>query len=207
MAKRELICMDALKWLQQQPEKSVSNVITGICDLDEMSGLDVPKYLEFFKSVGDQVFKKLKPDGYAIFIQTDRKYQKNWIDKSYILNHLARMNGFKLVWHKIVLHRDVNSTDLHRPTYAHMLCYTVTGTSGAATPDVIPVSSKTYKNATPKLAAERAVEFISKYSPYSEIVDPFVGQGTIVVAANDRGLNAVGIDIDPNQIEITKNKK
>jgi len=81
-----------------------------------------------------------------------------------------------MVWHKIVLHRGVNRTDLHRPTYAHMLCYSRNGTTGEATPDVLPVSTKLYKNGTPVGAAESAIKFIKRYSKSGKtVVDPFVG--------------------------------
>lgn len=196
---RKIITADSLEWLSTQKDGSIPNVITGICDLDEID-MDVNEYIKFFNKIGTLIFQKLNPAGYAIFIQTDRKYQREWIDKSYMLTDLAYKHGYKMVWHKIVLHRDVDKTDLHRPCYAHMLCYTKTGTSGAATPDVIPVSGRLYKNGTPIEAAVRAVEFVKRYTkagPY--ILDPFVGQGTIPAVANAFGLNAVGIDIDATQ--------
>ena len=43
---------------------------------------------------------------------------------------------------KTVLHRYVDATDLYRPTYAHMPCYTRDGTAGSCTLDVILVSKK-----------------------------------------------------------------
>lgn len=196
---RKIIVADSLKWLSTQKNGSIPNVVTGICDLDEIDK-NLDEYLEFFNGVASLIFQKLNPAGYAIFIQTDRKYQRQWIDKSYLLTDLAYKYGFKMVWHKIVLHREVDRTDLHRPCYAHMLCYTKTGTSGAATPDIIPVSGRLYKNGTPIEAAIRAIQFVKRYSkagPY--ILDPFVGQGTIPAVANAYELNAVGIDIDPAQ--------
>lgn len=198
----EIICADALKWLSQQ--KSIPNVVTGICDLDEMPGYDMKKYLDFFQKVVDVIFQRLQSGCYAIFIQTDRKYQRSWIDKSYIITNIAQRHQIKMIWHKIVLHRNPDATDLHRPTYAHMLCYSRDGTTGAATPDVIPVSKKTYKNATPPEAAQRALEFVAKYSKTPVVVDPFVGRGTIPVLARNLGLRSIGIDIDPEQCKIAK---
>lgn len=200
----QIICMDAFEWLLEQ--KSIPNVVTGICDLDEMPGYDMPQYLEFFTGIVNLIFEKLQNTCYAVFIQTDRKYQRSWIDKSYIITDIARAHGIKMIWHKIVLHRDVDSTDLHRPTYAHMLCYSRDGTTGIATPDVIPVSKKTYKNATPPEAAKRALEFVAKHSKVKVVVDPFVGRGTIPVLANGLGLglSTIGIDIDPEQCAIAK---
>ena len=167
--------------------------------------MEMGEYVHFFRTVADLIFSKLKSGCYAVFIQTDRKYNREWIDKSLILSSLAAQNGLKIVWHKIVLQRDVDATDTYRPTYSHMLCYSRDGTTGSATPDVIPVSKKSYKNATPPEAARRAVEFIAKYSKNKTIVDPFVGRGTITSLANQYGLNAIGIDIDPKQCQIAEN--
>ena len=169
-----------------------------------MPGINIDSYLVFLQDILNGIFSKLQNGCYAIFIQTDRKYQRSWIDKSYIITNVAQKYKLKMVWHKIVLHRDVNSTDLHRPTYGHVLCYTRDGTTGAATPDVIPVSKKLYKNGTPPEAGRRALEFVKRYSSISTVIDPFVGQGTILVIAKELGLNSIGIDIDPEQCEKAK---
>lgn len=198
----QIICADALDWLSKQ--QSIPNVVTGICDLDEMPGYDMERYLEFFETVVDLILQKLQNGCYAIFVQTDRKFQKSWIDKSYIITRLAQRHKIKMIWHKIVLHRDVDATDLHRPTYAHMLCYSRDGTTGIATPDVIPVSKKSYKNATPPEAAKRALEFVAKHSTVKVVVDPFVGRGTIPQLARSFGLDSIGIDIDPHQCALAK---
>ena len=198
---RQIIVADSLKWLETQRDRSIPNVVTGICDLDEVD-LTMDQYLEFFKSATSLIFQKLDPRGYAVFIQTDRKFQREWIDKSFLLNNTAKIHGLKLVWHKIVLHREVDRTDLYRPGFAHMLCYTVNGTSGAASPDVIPVSRRLYKNGTPIEAATRAIAFIDRYTGSSKVIlDPFVGRGTIPAIANNFGMDAIGIDIDPAQAE------
>lgn len=201
----EIICDDAINWLEKQ--SSIPNVVTGICDMDEMPGYDIHQYFIFFQKVVNLIFDKLEDDCYAIFIQTDRKYNRSWIDKSACITNLAREHKLKMIWHKIVLHRDVDATDLHRPTYAHMLCYSRNGTTGAATPDVIPHSKKSYKNATPPEAAGRALDFVVRYSKVHDVVDPFVGRGTITAMAAQRGLNATGIDIDPEQCEIARKNR
>ena len=195
-----IICDNAMTWLQKQD--SLDNIVTGICDFDEMPDITgMNDYIEFYTEILDLIFSKLKDGCYAIFIQTDRKYQKSWIDKSYITTSIAQKHKIKTIWHKIVLHREVDKTDLHRPTYAHMLCYSKNGTTGEATPDVIPVSKKIYKNGTPPLAAKRALKFISRYSTSKIVVDPFVGKGTIPLLASELNLDSIGIDIDPEQCD------
>lgn len=202
MTQLTFICQDCIEWLSNQEDKSVPNFITGICDLDE-TDMTMEQYLKFFCTVSSLMFQKLSPFGYAIFIQTDRKYKRSLVDKSYLLTTSAQDHGLKLVFHKIVLHRDVDKTDLYRPTYAHMLCYAHPDmTTGSATPDVIPVSKRLYRNATPFEAVHRAVSFIKRYSKQdSTVVDPFVGRGTVAKVCHDVGISCTGIDIDSKQIE------
>lgn len=204
---REIICQDALKWLAKQDDSTLDSVITGICDMDEVKSFkdDLENYLVFFDRVSDLIMKKVSDMGYCIFIQTDRKYQGQWIDKSTILNNIAKKNGLKLKWHKIILLRGVGSTDLHRPCYSHMLCYSKSGKPGAATPDVIEGGKRIYKNGTCINAAVSAVSFIKKCKgDKCVIVDPFVGQGTIPAVCNSMGLSAIGIDIDEGQCAIAR---
>ena len=209
---RNIICQDTQIWLKHQTKESIGNIVTGICDLDEIINLksntkktfSIDQYKTFFTNIAEHLMAITKPDGYCIFIQTDRKYEGQWIDKSYLLNKSAEKEGLRLLWHKIVLLREVDHTDLHRPTYSHMMCFSKKAKPGATFPDVIDVSKRLYKNGTPSLAAETAVKFVSQYSPHKIIVDPFVGQGTIVAYANAYSLDAVGIDIDPEQCQLAK---
>jgi tRNA G10 N-methylase Trm11 len=172
--------------------------------MDEMPGYDMDQYLDFFTSTVDLIFEKLQSNCYAIFIQTDRKYRRRLIDKSYMITDIARKHNIKMIWHKIALQRGVDATDLYRPTYSHVLCYSRDGTTGSATPDVIPVSKKGYRNGTPTEAAKRALQFVVKYSKIKQVIDPFVGRGTIPLLCRDLGLDCTGIDIDPEQCAITR---
>ena len=206
---REIVQDDALHWLRKQPV--VPNVVTGICDMDEMDSgkkMTHEEYLKFFQSVAKLIMEKVDPAGYVIFIQTSRKYQRSLIDKSFLLSKIAEQVGLKMIWHKIVLQREVDARDLYRPTYSHMLCYSKNGTTGAATPDVIPVSKKIYKNGTPVEAAVRAIRFIqTNTGSQPVIVDPFVGRGTVVAVANALGMGAIGIDMDERQVEYARRLK
>lgn len=198
---RKIICADSLKWLKNQTNNSIDNFVTGIADMDEVN-MNIDKYKIFIDDILTLIFKTLSDDGYAIFIQTDRKYERSWIDKSYLISRIADNFGLKMIWHKILLNRDVNATDLYRPTYSHMLCYSKNGTTGSATPDVLPISKRLYKNSTPLLPALRAVEFILKYSKGKLIVDPFVGRGTICAICDLFGVPSIGIDISKSQCKI-----
>jgi hypothetical protein len=207
----EILCTDSLKWLEKQPDNSIKNVITGIPDLDEIGNISIDGYKKMFCKFADMIFAKTMENGYCIFIQTDRKIDRQLIDKSYLLTHTAYKNGFKMIWHKIVCQRDVGKSNLFRPTYSHMLCYSVSGSTGTALPDVLPVGDKLYPNATPYNAADMSAKFVSKQlknrnkiDDKPDVVDPFVGQGTIGVASLTYNLSFLGIDIDKAQCDISK---
>jgi hypothetical protein len=206
---REVIHSDALYWLRNQTV--IANVVTGICDMDDMDSgkkMSHEEYLKFFQTAARLIMEKVDPEGYVIFIQTSRKYQRSLIDKSFLLSKIAEQVGLKMIWHKIVLQREVDARDLYRPTYSHMLCYSKRGTTGAATPDVIPVSKKLYKNGTPIEAAVRAIRFIKAHTGSEPIiVDPFVGRGTVLAVANALGMSAIGIDMDERQVEYARRLK
>lgn len=210
----QILCQDSLAWLKSQPSHSIPNCVTGIPDMNELGkGTTFDEYLKFFKQSAQCIFQKVKEDGYCIFIQTDRKYEGQLIDKSYLLTDIAYKCGLKLMWHKIVCQRDVGKKDLFRPTYSHFLCYTIRGTPGEAFADVFPVGSKLYDNATPYNAAQAAAEFISKQIKKQkkdsntfkyDVIDPFVGQGTIGVAMISKELSFFGIDIDKTQCRLSE---
>ena len=200
-----IVCDDSVNWFNKQPINTLHNVLTGLPDMDELNIKNIDEYLKFFRNMAELIFTRLKETGYAIFIQTDRKFEGQWIDKSYHLTDVAYKNGMKLIWHKIVLQRDVSKTDLHRPTYSHVLCYTKTGKPGASFNDVFPVGNKLYANATPDNACNRCAEYIKtvnkKRAPEGEydIVDPFVGRGTVGKCTLELNMSFLGIDIDEKQ--------
>jgi len=203
----EIICMDALKWLAKLDKNSLDHVVTGIPDLDE-TPFTMTKYIEFFEKATNLIFEKIKPNAYAIFMVTDRKYQKRWVDKSFLLQESAKKNGIPLMWHKILLFRPVGSTHIQRPTFQHYLCFSYQAGPGEATPDVMECGKKVYKNATCPNGIEHALDFIQRYSKTGKsknkrapihIVDPFVGRGTTLISAQKRGMTGTGVDLDPKQ--------
>lgn len=202
---KTILCEDALVYLNKQPNNSISNVVTGIPDYNEMNLKTIDEYLNFFETVSDLIFKKTDPFGIIIFIQTDRKYNKQWYDKSTILNNIATKNNFKLLWHKIILKRPVGSVHLQRPTYSHFLAYSKFAGPSNNIPDVITGGNTVYSNATPVNAAKIAVEFVKQHTKSNkELTDPFVGRGTITSIAEQLGMDSIGVDISETQCEYAR---
>src|SRR3990167_9801785 len=202
-----IICADSLVWLADRPLKSMDSIVTVIPDMNEIGMTVLDDYVDFINRTMKLILTRIKDNHYAIFIQTDRKCNGEWIDKSYYLTDAAIHNGYKLVWHKIVCLREPGRINLHRPTYSHMLCYTREGKVGQAMTDVIddinPVGQKAYENATPLNGAIAAIEYlVQQYNSSTmkqigplntvTITDPFVGRGTILLVAKKAGFSVLG---------------
>jgi hypothetical protein len=203
----KIICADAFKWLSQQPNKSIEAIVTGIPDLDEIQSLESRKtitkrdYIAFYERAVSLLLQKIETDGYVVLMQTDRKWDGEWIDKSHLSTSIAIKMGAKLMWHKIIHNRE--GTYLQRPTFSHLLCYSFDGTPGTPFPDVLSVGKHLYKNATSTNATCWVMDFLAK-KKIRTVVDPFVGRGTIPYIASLFGMNAIGVDIDPEQCEYAR---
>ena len=82
---REVICADALKWLEQQ--KGLDCIVTSIPEMEEVK-LKEDAYRLFMAEAVRKALRATKDTGYTIFLQTDRK-KNGWIDKSYLISAVA----------------------------------------------------------------------------------------------------------------------
>ena len=192
--KRRVYCTDALEWLSTH--KNLDSIVTSI---PEMSELKIPynQYVDFLEKAVTLCLQATKPNGYVIFLQTDRKHH-GLLDKSYFISDVAHKLGYKMLWHKIVLRKEVGKVDLFRPTYSRMLCYTKNGKVGKVFPDVIHSGETTYTNGFGIDAVKLAIDYLKSHR-IRTVYDVFVGSGTTLAVANKLGLNAVGVDNDASQ--------
>ena len=191
---RTVICADAMTWLRDH--HGLDSIITSIPEMSELK-LKYDEYITFLRTATRLCLNATVPTGYVIFLQTDRKHN-GLLDKSYFISDEAFKLGFRMVWHKIALRTDVGKTDLYRPTYSHMLCYTKKGKIGKPVPDVLHRGPTTYTNGFGIVAVRLAVEYV-KSCGITRVYDVFVGSGTTLAVANDMGLDAVGVDNDQSQ--------
>lgn len=205
LAKRDLLVADSIEYLRNNPQLGLSYFVTSLPDLNEV-GLDLPDYEVFLdkaiRTIIEAIDNSGNENGIAIFYQTDRKYRGTIIDKKFAISRIFYEYGYRLILSKIVLKAEPGTTNLFRPNYSNLFGFSRKNTSGKATPDVIYSGELVYPNATGRNAAKLAVEFVKTKDPNAIIFDPFCGQGTILRAANDVGLDSFGIDIDPKQIEL-----
>lgn len=199
----EIIYGDGIQWARDHPDEGA--VVTSAPDPANMIASNGTDPWRFFRDCIRAAFATCRPDAPAIFIQTDRR-ENGTVSKAEIAFEVAREceMSVRLLWHKIALTRGVNQTDLHRPTYTHVLAFGTDAVGpGDRTPDVFRNGPKIYKNGTGLETAERTVRFAGERS--NRLVDPFCGRGTIPVMADALGYDAVGIDADDEQVAAARN--
>ena len=201
--KYTLINDDSLIYLEKFEDNSIENFITGIPDMNEVN-MDLDNYINFFYKSARLIFKKLSKTGYAIFVQTDRKINGTWLSKFNLLTNISKEFNLNLMWHKIVLQRDVGSIHLQRPTFSNIMCYSFTNKPGKCFNDVFHIGNKLYENATPENVAEKLVIFLKEQGQKS-VFDPFVGMGTVGKFAVIHDLQFLGIDISKSQCILANN--
>ena len=199
---RNIYCKDAIPWLKTK--SNFDSIVTSIPEMDEV-GMSFNEYVPFFRNAAHLCLNAVKDKGYCIFLQTDRKY-KGWIDKSYLISDEANKLGIRMIWHKIALRKEIGKADIFRPTYSHMLCYSKSGSIGVPFTDVIYRGDVTYDNGFGIDAVKLVINFL-KNQKIKNVVDPFVGSGTVVAVANAMKLNAIGVDIDVKQCKLAKKLK
>jgi len=192
----EFICRDALPWLSAN--RDVGAIVTSLPDSDDLE-MQLSTWEPWFVDAVVACMNSASATSCSIFYQTDRKINGRLVSKSHMLFRAAEIAGVRCLWHKIVLRRDVGMIDLYRPGFTHMIAFSRKLTSGMSTADVMHAGRVAYANAAGSEAARFAIEFAAHST--RQLVDPFCGYGTFVHAASRIGMTALGIDIDPQQIE------
>jgi len=188
---KEIVCADALAWLS---ENAPGAIVTSPPDAEEI-GADLPDWQVWFAGALDACFAASR--GPVVFYVTDRKGGGRLRSKAALVHAAAGRAGVDPAWHKVALRRDVGATDLHRPTFTHLIAF---GASpGVASPDVIRRGRVLYPNGTGLIAARVAVAWAGRAMVDGPLADPFCGRGTIPAVADAMGFDAVGVDLDPDQ--------
>ena len=191
-----------IKWCLEHKGENEA-IVTSIPDVSELDDVETEgDYLRFFDSCAQAVFQSITLSGYAIFCQTD-KQSRGILDKSYHLTKTALALGFRVMFHKICLIRDINLSNNYKPTYSHLLCYSKKGTPGYATPDVFMRGKVLYPNGMGLDCCKMCLEFLQK-KRITFVADPFVGQGTVLCVATKMGFDGIGVDVDSEQVKIAR---
>jgi len=198
---RLVLCADALQTLQKR-DLEPCNIITGMPDNTEMK-LDYKQYEEYRHKILPLIFE-LGKDNVLIFTQTDKKatYNGEWFNKTNILYQYAQKYNVNLVFHEVALYANEPSF----PEYQHFICFS--NRLGPRQSNTILAGNKVYKNGTPFGILAKCMGLFSKFKHQlgsNIILDPFCGRGTVLAMFNTLGFETIGIDIDPEQCNYSRN--
>jgi hypothetical protein len=195
---------DALAWLDANALPEHASVFTSLPDAVEFRHRSVERWRPWFVAAAERVLRSTPPHACAIFYQTDRKLDGEWIDKAFLVQQAAASCGSALLWHKIVCRAPAGRTTFARPGYAHLLCFSQRHRDAieAATADVLPeLGPMTWPRAMGLAAADAAVRWLRERAAARCIVDPFCGVGTALAVANAHGLDAIGVELHAGRAE------
>lgn len=181
-------------------------IMTSLPDAAEVN-LTFPEWEEWFVNAAWLCLTATAEDGVTVFYQTDRRAQGRTLSKAAMIMRAIDLSGGRMLWHKIAV--KTNSVSLFRPAYTHLIAASLKATSGRVTADVIPIGRKSYPNAMGHDVARLALDAVENTKPHGLpelLFDPFCGRGSILEAAAERGINGLGIDIDPTQVALTADR-
>lgn len=120
-----------------------------------------------------------------------------WIDKGYLCQKAAELEGHHLLWHKIFCRAPVGVTTFGRPAYSHALCFSKSlklDVSQSSADVIENLGEKTWQRGMGLEAALMIAKFVATQTQSKRIVNPFCGEGSVVAAANAFGLSSIGIE-------------
>jgi len=201
-ARRTIVHGDALAWLDANPVRSGTSVITSLPDASELAGLGFEGWRQWFVSTAGRIIRWVPDDGVAIFFQSDIRHQGVWVDKGYLIMRAAEEQQAAVVWHKIVCRRPPGTIAQGRPSYSHMTCITRALDAAPIRPGPDVISDAGYMpwpRAMGENACRVACRYLREETATRMVVDPFCGEGSVLAVANGLGFDAIGVDLSPKR--------
>lgn len=195
---------DGVAWLEQAELSPDHALVTSLPDSSELPRLGFDGWRRWFVQTSALICRSVAPSAVAIFYQTDVKRDGRWVDKSHLVQLGADEAEVACLWHKVVCRAPAGTITFGRPAYAHLMCFSAELRLDPArsTPDVVPRLGKmTWARAMGLSACGAALDFLERSTACRTVVDPFCGIGTVLAAANARGLSAIGVERSPKRAE------
>ncbi|MBC7711872.1 MAG: SAM-dependent methyltransferase [Rhizobacter sp.] len=210
---REVLCADALVWLESQSKESLagSSLVASMPDISEFNNYTLEQWKEWFTNTASLIMSRTPDDGVVVFYQSDIKYEGTWVDKAYLVQKAAEQNDLALLWHKIVCRVDPGVVTFGKPAYSHILCFSKNirlHDMSRSTPDVIPeLGEKTWVRGMGLENCLMIANFIATQTKSKKVVHPFCGEGSLLAAAEKKGLNSLGIERSPKRADKARRLK
>lgn len=179
---------DLFDWLPAQA--GFGAVVTMLPDAAEL-GVDAMVYKAWLRHAANVCLATA--DGPVVFAQTDRLRDGAWFDKASLIANRATFVEREMLWHKIVLRRGVGATDLHRPTYTHLLAFGP-GRPGRRTPDVIDGGPRRWANGVGIAAARFVADWFVDVG-VERVLNPAAGYGTFATELSLAGITVRACDV------------
>jgi len=197
MAHTEIICDDAILWLNQYQSNKGESIIASLPDVSEFSGMDIEDWKKWFIETSALILSKTDPDSVTLFYQTDIKHQGVWIDKAFLCQLAAHQLNISQLFHKVICRIPAGKTTFGRPSYSHILAFSKNQkiNSALSTPDVIPsMGEKTWERGMGVEACLFIKDFLLRETNTHTLIHPFCGEGLMLQIANKSGINGIGIE-------------
>ena len=192
----DVVCSEAVAWLEKQADGSLPSVFASIPDAAEMVTdkklrFNREAYCDWFVATARLMFRKTHPDAFVGMFATDRNWYttKTRISKFGMYWEAAKAEGWDMAWHKIV---PASPAQRGRPTFSHFVVF-VRGSDGrvfGGVGDIVDAGAKSWPNATPagpvSMFMDLLVDGQANRGVPSGVVDLFAGVGTIARAAQAR---------------------
>lgn len=202
---RKVFCEDALVWLNNHTPEKGESFLASLPDISEFPKHSLSEWKDWFISTAAVIIDKTHEDGVTLFYQSDIKHEGCWVDKSFLIMKAAEQLQSELLFHKIICRTKPGIITFGRPAYSHLIAFSKKvrlPNSHGSLPDVVPdIGDKTWQRGMGLSACLGVAEFLAKETSTSTLINPFCGEGSMLAAANARGLNAIGIERSPKRAE------
>src|SRR5436309_3131521 len=102
--KREVVCADAIPWMETRGRIEGACAVTSLPDVSEVN-LSLPAWRTWFLDAVRRVIDAVPEESAAIFFQSDIKHDGAWIDKGAMVTRAAEDAGVRVLFHKVVCRR------------------------------------------------------------------------------------------------------
>lgn len=228
------ICGDAIEELAKLPDKSVKLIVTDPpYNLNKNYGnnqdkLEFDEYLEFSRAWLKEAYRVLSDDGtiyvfmgmryisyiYSILEQELNMHFNSWITWFYTQG-IGKTKGFSPRHDDILMftkHPKRFIFNLDAIRVPQKFYRSVNNMRGANPGNVWEFSHMHYCNKNRKMHPTQKPEglyermILASSNEGDLVVDPFVGSGTLLRVCQQTNRNGIGIDINPEYIEMTNNR-